>query len=107
MNSAKTSLFFSSNTNQKLQEKIKTRFGAKIIRQHEKYLGLPPLVGRNKINTFNAVKEKLAKKLAGKEILIKVVAHAIPTYIMSYFKILDFLCDDLTSMIRNFLWGQK
>ena len=26
---------------------------------------------------------------------------------MSCFKILDSLCDDLTSMIRNFWWGQK
>ena len=107
LNRANTSLFFSSNTNRSIQNEIKTRFGAQIIRQHEKYLGLPSLVGRNKRNTFKAMKEKLAKKLAGKEILIKVVAHTIPTYIMSYFKILDFLCDDLTSMIRNFLWGQK
>ena len=72
---------------------------------------------RNKRNTFNAVKEKLAKKLARwkekllskarKEILIKAVAQAIPTYTMSCFKIPDSLCDDLTSMIRNFWWGQK
>ena len=63
LNRAKTSMFFSSNTNQQLQEEIKTRFGARIIRQHEKYFGLPSLVGRNKRNTFNAVKEKLAKKV--------------------------------------------
>lgn len=117
LNRAKTSLFFSSNTDQQLQEEIKTRFGAQIIRQHEKYLGLLSLVGRNKRNTFNAVKEKLATKLAGwkekllskagKEILIKTIAQAIPTYTMSCFKIPNSLCDDLTSMIRNFWWGQK
>ena len=55
-----------------------------MIKQHEKYLGLPSLVGRRKRNTFNDIKEKLSKKLAGwkekvlskarKEILIKVVA---------------------------------
>ena len=39
---------------------------------------------------------------AGKEVLIKAVAQAIPTYTMSCFKILDVLYDDLTSMIRNF-----
>lgn len=58
------------------------------------------------------MKEKLAKKLAdwkekllsktSKEILIKVVAQATRTYTMSCFKIPNYLCDELTSMIRNF-----
>ena len=51
-------------------------------------------------------KEKLLSK-ARKEILIKVVAQAIPTYSLSCFKIPDTLCDELTSMIRNFRWGEK
>lgn len=51
-------MFFSSVTHLDIQEEIKTRFGAQIIRQHEKYLGLPSLVGRNKRNIFNAMKEK-------------------------------------------------
>ena len=112
LNRAKTSLFFSSNTSRENQEEIKNRFGAQVIRQHEKYLGLPSLVGRNKRISFNTIKEKLSKKLAGwkekllsktgKEVLIKAVAQAIPTYAMSCFKIPDSLCDELTSMIRNF-----
>ena len=63
------------------------------------------------------LKEKLARKLAGwkekllsragKEILIKVVAQAVPTYTMSCFKLLDSICEELTSMVRNFWWGQK
>ena len=36
-----------------------------MIKQHEKYLGLPSLVRRNKRNTFNAIKEKLGKTFAG------------------------------------------
>lgn len=117
MNRAKTALFFSKNTPDDIREEIKNRFGAQVIRQYEKYLSLPSLVGRNKRNTFNDIKEKLGKKIArwkeklllkaDKEVLIKAVAQAIPTYTMSCFKILDFLCDDLTSMIRNFWWGQK
>ena len=80
-----------------------------MIKQHEKYLGLPSLVGRNIKASFNAIKDKLSKKLAGwkgkllskagKEVLIKAVAQAIPTYTMSCFKISDSLCDELTSMI--------
>ena len=44
---------------------------------------------------------------ARKEVLIKVVAQVIPTYIMNCFKIPNSLCEDLTSMIWNFWWGQK
>lgn len=49
-------------------------------------------------------KEKLLSKV-GKEILIKAMAQAIPTYTMSCFKVLDSLCDEMTSLIRNFWWG--
>ena len=63
LNRAKSSLFFSSNTPINIQEIIKERFGAQVIKHHEKYLGLPLLVGRNKKNTFNSIKEKLRKSL--------------------------------------------
>ena len=95
-----------------IQEEIKVKFGAQVIKQHEKYLRLLSLVGRSKRNTFNDIKEKLKKNLAGwkekllskagKEVLIKVVAQAIPTYIMSCFKVPDSLCEELTRMIWNF-----
>jgi len=100
-----------------MKEEIKTKFGAQVIKQHEKYMGLPLLVGKRKRNTFNDIKEKLGKKLTGwkekllskvgKKVLIKAMAQVIPTYTMSCFKILDSLCNDLTRMIRNFWWGQK
>ena len=88
-----------------------------MIKQHEEYLGLLSLVGKNKRSTFNDIKEKLGRKLSGwkekmlskvgKEILIEAVAIAIPTYTMSCFKIPDSLCDELTTMIRKFWWRQK
>ena len=74
-------------------------------------------MGRSKRNSFNDIKEKLSKKLAGwkekllskvgKEVVIKAVAQAIPTYTMSCFEIPDSLYDEMTSKIRNFWWGQK
>jgi len=95
-----------------VKEEIESRFGAQVIKQHKKYVGLPFLIRWRKQISFNDIKEKLGKKLAGwkekllskasKEVLIKAITQAIPTYTMSCFKIPDSLCDDLTIMIRNF-----
>ena len=43
----------------------------------------------------------------GKEVLIKAMALAIPTYTISCSKLPDSLCDEITNMIRNFWWGQR
>ena len=40
-----------------------------------------------------------------KEVLIKSVAQAIPTYVMSIFKIPYSVGNDLTRMIRQYWWG--
>jgi hypothetical protein len=44
---------------------------------------------------------------AGKEILIKLVARALPNYIMSVFKLTDGLCEDLMKAIWAYWWGSK
>ena len=112
LNKKKTSLFFSKNTGREVQEAVKDMFGAEIILQHERYLGLPPLVGRGKKKAFNRIKDQVGRKIAGwkgkllspagREILIKAVAQATPTYTMNCFKIPDSLCNELNSLISNF-----
>jgi hypothetical protein len=62
------------------------------------------------------LKEKLISRLSNwaernmssgaKEVLIKAIAQAIPTYIMSVFKVPVTLCDELTQLIRRFWWGE-
>ena len=80
--------------------------------RHTKYLGLPSIIGQSKKQIFAEIKEKVGKKLAGwkgkllslggKEILIKVVAQAIPSYTMSYFLFLMSLCEDFERDMRSF-----
>lgn len=62
--------------------------------------------------TFAELKARVASKLvgwkekllstAGKEVLIKVVAQAVPTYTMSCSKLPKALCEELTSMVSQF-----
>ena len=116
LNRNKSALFFSCNTPTRTQELIKTMFGAQVIKPHESYLGLPFLIGKSKKNTFAQLTQKLASKLvgwkekilsnAGKEVLIKVVAQAVSSYTMSYFKLPNGLCEEMTRMVRQFWWGQ-
>ena len=71
---------------------------------------------RSKKKAFNHIKDQVGRKIAswkgkllspaGREILIKAVAQATPTYTMNCFKIPDSLCSELNSLISNFWWGQ-
>jgi hypothetical protein len=79
----------------------------------DKYLGLPTPEGRMNRGKFQNLQAKLCKRIlqwgdlsqGGKEVLIKAVAQALPTYIMGVFKLPFSVCDDLTRLIRNFWWG--
>ena len=85
--------------------------------RHAKYLGLPSIIGRSKSLVFADIRQRMGKKLSGwkgkllsiggREILIKAVAQAVPTYTISYFLLPKGLYEDLESMMRNFWWGQK
>ena len=73
------------------------------------------MVGQAKKQSFIFLKERVWKKLQGwkekllsqarREVLIKAVIQAIPTYTMSCFKLPKGLVRELKSLIRKFWWG--
>ena len=83
---------------------MKTMFNAQVIKPYEAYLDLPSLVGRSKNNTFAHLKQRVANKVsgwkekllthAGKEVLMKSVAQAVPSYTMSCFLLPKKLCGE-------------
>jgi hypothetical protein len=44
---------------------------------------------------------------AGKDILIKACAQAIPTFAMSCFDLTKGLCDEMSKMICQYWWAQQ
>jgi hypothetical protein len=87
----------------------------KAVTSHSKYLGLPVIFGRSKNEVFSFVRDRVWKKLkgwkekflsrAGKETLIKAVAQAIPSYVMSCYKIPEGCCRDIEALLAQFWWG--
>ena len=69
------------------------------------------------MRAFNSIKDKVMRRLqgwkeklfsqAGREVLIKAVVQAIPTYAMSCFKFPAGLCSKLSSMAIRYWWGQR
>ena len=108
INRQKTSLFFSKNTKLVVKEQIKQLFGARAMTECERYLGLPMATGKSKVNTKRIMgwKEKAISN-AGREVLIKTVAQAIPTYSMSLFKLPYSICNNINSMMAKYEWGQN
>jgi hypothetical protein len=80
-------------------------------------IGLPTLVGKSRTQAFKGIKDWVCQRLqdwnmrflsqAGKEILLKAVIQAIPTYSMSVFPLTKGLCSDINSMMKNFWWGHQ
>lgn len=53
-------------------------FGTSQSTQFEKYLGLPPMLGRSKKHSFNDIQDRIWKRLQGwKEKLLSQVGHEV------------------------------
>ena len=95
-NMKKSSVYFNNNTQEGKKAEIVSLLRVKVVDIFESYLGLPTLVRRAKYQTFSYLKDRVWKKLQGwkgimlsrasKELLIKAVIQAIPTYNMGVFQ---------------------
>lgn len=111
----KSSMFFSNNKNHRQMDEIKSIFNSNVVSRHEKYIGLPSMVGRKNINFFNDVKLRVLNKLTswqskffsygGKEVFIKVVPQVVLAYAMSVFKVPQSICEDIQKAITRLQWG--
>lgn len=84
---------------------------------HRKILMASSLIGSKKRAVFGYLRDRLWTRLqnwkksslssAGRDVLLKSVAQAIPTYCMNCFLLPRTLLDELQKMMNSFWWGSK
>jgi hypothetical protein len=114
---SKCSLLFHEDAVSARVLEVKQVLGIERAGFDEKYLGLPLPTGKLKGNSFQSIEERYVKRMTdwrdrclsqvAKEVLIKSVGQALPTYVMSVFTISFGLCDTLQKHTRSFWWGAE
>nr|XP_045088271.1 uncharacterized protein LOC123496916 [Aegilops tauschii subsp. strangulata] len=115
INFEKSSIFFSKGVAESVRAEIKGLLHVPSETLNEKYLGMPSDVGSSRNGAFKYLKDRLWNKIqgwiektmstAGKEVLVKSVAQAVPVFSMSCFKLPRGLCEHLNMLVRKFWWG--
>jgi exonuclease III len=115
INISKSAMFFSRNCRSEKKISIKGILNLNLIPARAKYLGIPLFLLKNKSNSFIELKDRIFSKITGwkarllsqaaRTTLVKSVANAIPTYIMSIFLLPKSFCEVINSGLRKFWWG--
>lgn len=115
INYDKSEVFFSYGTQSDKKREIMRILDFKEVQQPKKYLGLPVFISRSREEIFRTVKERIFEKTttgkaktlsqAGREVMIKSVLQAIPSYILGVFRMSKHICDDINNMMSHFWWG--
>lgn len=117
INKDKSGIMFSPNIGTSEKGEVMTTLQLEKEIMSERYLGLHVYVGREKTKVFQFLKERVWQRIqgwkekllskAGKEVLIKEVAYAIPTYAMACFDITKSVCEQISMMICRYWWSHQ
>jgi len=117
INKDKSVVMFSTNARDIDRAEVKGILHIAKETMNDRYLGLPVHVGKSWTATFSYLKDHVWQRIQGwkekmlskasKEILIKEVAQAIPTFAMGCFDLSKTLCDKISSLICKFWWSQQ
>ncbi|KAA3480199.1 reverse transcriptase [Gossypium australe] len=117
VNFDKSTVFYSTNTQERERSIVSQILAVRSSNDIERYLGLPSMVGRKKRLSFQNLKDRFKQKIenwsirflsqGGKEVFIKAVLQAILTFSMACFLIPKTLCKDLEGIIAKFWWQKS
>ena len=116
INEDKSSLIFSANATDDCKADCANALAIPVDNTPGVYLGLPTHWGRSKTMATAYIRERVREKLdgwktkllnqAGKEVMIKSVAIAVPSYPLSVFSMPLSLCKAINSDIAHFWWSK-
>jgi hypothetical protein len=117
INYSKSEVYFSRNTPNDIKGTMSETLGVTEVMGTGRYLGMPSMIGRNKKALFGYLKDRMWKKIqswsgkhlskAGREVLVKSVAQAIPSYCMSSLLLPESLGEELEKIINSLWWGSN
>lgn len=111
----KSAVMFSRNTSAAKKGDFMRELNLQRETINDRYLGLPVHVGMSKTKMFAYLKEKIWQRIqgwkekmlsrAGKEVLIKAIVQAIPSFAMGCFDLTKEICEQISKMIAKFWWS--
>ncbi|XP_013608062.1 PREDICTED: uncharacterized mitochondrial protein AtMg00310-like [Brassica oleracea var. oleracea] len=115
INFKKSLILFGKRINATVRQQIKDTLGIQNEGGMSTYLGIPEDISGSKCKLFAFLKDKLMHRVngwrgrwlskGGKEVLIKSILLALPTYVMSSFLLPLAICENLASDIAQFWWS--
>ncbi|XP_048613347.1 uncharacterized protein LOC125587196 [Brassica napus] len=106
-----------SRINAATRQEIKDALGIHNDGGMEKYLGIPEDISGSKCKLFAFLEDNLMHRVngwtcrwlskGGKEVMIKFILLALPTYVMSTFLLPLEICENLASAIAQFWWSSN
>ncbi|KAL9661961.1 hypothetical protein QQ045_026789 [Rhodiola kirilowii] len=117
VNYQKSELCGSNNIDENMLWLLGEFLGMKAVQKHSKYLGLPLVMGQNRVEVFKFLEDKMSKKVqdckaillsgAGKETLIISCLQAIPLFTMTCLKVPKALCKKFRMLSVNYWWASN
>ncbi|KAL0392972.1 UNVERIFIED_CONTAM: hypothetical protein Sradi_2520000 [Sesamum radiatum] len=114
LNFVKSSVAFSKNTKSEVHRLIADTLQIRMENKMELYLGLPSKVARSKKDLFATIRDRVWQRISGwnakllsqvgKDVIIKSIIQAIPSYAMGCFRLPTTLLSELHGMVARFWW---
>ena len=117
VNYQKSSIYFGKLLHAERKEEIKAKLGIEQTCRERIYLWLPESFDGSKVSILSYLQEKLRQRVqgwqtkfllpSGKEVLLKAVAMALPTYTMSCFLLPKTVYRKIAAIMSDFWWKNK